>query len=203
MVITPVFFPDARAFRAWLRQHHRTGTEIVLRLAKAHVAHTGVTYGQALDEALCYGWIDGIRRGLDADTFTVRFTPRRPSSRWSQVNVRHAERLIQQKRMTRAGLAAFGTPATRPLYAHQGDEHHLTAAVERRLRTNRRAWRYFADETPSYRRGCLAWLADAKRAETRDKRLRVLIECSARGVRIPGYPARRRETASGRTAVAP
>lgn len=190
MATTPVFFPDARAFRAWLRQHHRTAAEIVVRLAKAHVAHTGVTYAHALDEALCHGWIDGIRRRFDADTFTVRFTPRRAKSIWSQVNVRHAERLIQAKRMTKAGLAAFGTPAARPVYAHQRNERVLTAAHERRLRAEGPAWTYFAGETPSYRRGCLAWLADAKRVETREKRMRVLVECSARGARIPGYPAR-------------
>ena len=190
MATTPVFFPDARRFRAWLRQHHRTGTEIVLRLAKAHIAHTGVTYAEALDEALCYGWIDGIRRRFDADTFTVRFTPRRAKSIWSQVNVRHAERLIQQKRMTKSGLTAFGTPDARPLYEHQRNESVLIAADQLRFRADRAAWTYFAGETPSYRRGCLAWLADAKRAETREKRMRILIECSARGVRIPGYPAR-------------
>ncbi|HEY4646469.1 MAG TPA: hypothetical protein VIH25_09335, partial [Steroidobacteraceae bacterium] len=103
----PTRFPTPAAFRAWLRKHHKSAPSLVLKIAKNHAAHLGVTYAQALDEALCFGWIDGVRRRLDKDSFSVRFTPRKPGSIWSTVNVRHVERLIKAKRMTPAGLAAF------------------------------------------------------------------------------------------------
>jgi uncharacterized protein YdeI (YjbR/CyaY-like superfamily) len=202
MATTPVFFPDARAWRTWLRQHHATATELVLRLAKVHVAHVGLTYAEALDEALCFGWIDGITRGVDADTFAVRFTPRRPRSAWSQPNVQRVQRLTRQKRMTKAGLGAFSARDESRGRDAQG-RGALSSADVRRFRAEPKAWAYFQGETPSYRRGCLAWLADAKRAETRERRLLVLIECSGKGGRIPLYPARRREATSGRRAVVP
>ena len=103
----PTFFRNAAAFRAWLRANHKTATEIDLRLVKNHVADTGVTYPEALDEALCYGWIDGVRRRFDADSYTQRFSPRRKGSIWSRVNIAHVQRLIAAKRMTKAGLAEF------------------------------------------------------------------------------------------------
>ena len=103
----PTFFRNAAAFRAWLRVNHKTATEITLRLVKNHAADTGMTYPEALDEALCYGWIDGVRRSFDADSYTQRFSPRRKGSVWSGVNIGHVGRLIAAKRMTKAGLAEF------------------------------------------------------------------------------------------------
>jgi uncharacterized protein YdeI (YjbR/CyaY-like superfamily) len=103
----PLFLSTAPAFRAWLQRHHASESEITLRLAKKHFADRGVTYEQALEEALCFGWIDGVRRAFDADTFTQRYTPRRPRSNWSAPNVERVRRLIAARRMTKAGLAAF------------------------------------------------------------------------------------------------
>ena len=100
-------FPYAAAFRAWLEQHHAAASELEIRLFKVHAAHRGITYAQALDEALCFGWIDGVRRRLDQDSFSQRFTPRRPRSIWSRVNIAHVERLKKAARMAQAGLAAF------------------------------------------------------------------------------------------------
>jgi uncharacterized protein YdeI (YjbR/CyaY-like superfamily) len=103
----PRAFRSPAAFRAWLESNHRTATALVVRLYKVAFAHRGITYPQALDEALCFGWIDGIRRGLDAESFSVRFTPRKARSIWSRVNVAHVERLTRDGRMTAAGLGAF------------------------------------------------------------------------------------------------
>jgi uncharacterized protein YdeI (YjbR/CyaY-like superfamily) len=183
---TPTHFKTPADFRSWLRTHHTTTSALVLRISKHHAAQTGVTYAQALDEALCYGWIDGIRRRLDADSFSVRFTPRTPRSNWSQVNVRHAERLIQVKRMTKAGLCAFeAREAGRTgIYSFEQRPTELAPPYRRRFRAVTAAWAYFQQEAPFYRRTSSFWVMSAKREATRLKRLDALIACSARRRRI-------------------
>jgi len=185
--VKPTFFRNAAAFRAWLRANHKTATEITLRLVKNHVADTGMTYPEALDEALCYGWIDGVRRRHDADSYTQRFSPRRKGSVWSGVNVGHVERLIAAKRMTRAGLAEFEKRDR--VVSYDRTAAPLQPQDEARFRRSAKAWAYFSAEAPSYRRACLLWLGDAKRDETRLKRLEILIDTSAKGLRLP--PLRR------------
>jgi len=182
-----LIFPNQASFRAWLRKHHRTSDCLVLRIAKNHAAHLGITYAQALDEALCFGWIDGVRRGLDTCSYSVRFTPRKPRSIWSRVNVRHAERLIQARRMTKAGLAAFHarTESRTGLYSFEQRPAQLGKAHLAALRRDRRAWTYFQQEAPWYRRTSSFWILSAKREETRQRRLAILIACSAKGERIP------------------
>ena len=136
---------DTVVFRAWLLKHHTSATELVLRLAKAHASASGITYAQALDEALCFGWIDGVRRRLDADGFSIRFTPRKPRSIWSRVNVAHAERLIREQRMTTAGMAAF--EARREdrtgVYAFEQRSPGLSEEYRRRFARRRAAWEVF------------------------------------------------------------
>lgn len=151
----------------------------------------GITYAEALDEALCHGWIDGVRRAVDAGSYSVRFTPRKAKSIWSLVNVRHAERLIQEGRMTAAGQKAFDArDASRTgVYSFEQKATALSPAYQRRFRANRAAWRYFEQEAPWYRRTSLHWVMSAKKEETRERRLATLIECSADAVRIP--PLRR------------
>ena len=181
----PTFFRNAAAFRAWLRANHKTATEITLRLVKNHVADTGVTYPEALDEALCYGWIDGVRRRYDADSYTQRFSPRRKGSIWSRVNIAHVQRLIAAKRMTKAGLAEFEKRDR--VISYDRAAAPLRPDDEARFRRTRQGAGPTSRRTPpSYRRACLLWLGDAKRDETRQQRLAVLIDNSARGLRIPG-----------------
>jgi len=179
------------AFRTWLRKHHRSKTAIVLRLAKVHAAGTGITYKEALDEALCFGWIDGIRRAHDADSFTVRFTPRKPGSIWSRVNVAHMQRLLAANKVTRAGLAAF--EARREdrtgIYSFEQRAPALAPEYRREFQKRLAAWTYFQQEAPWYRRTSSHWVMSAKREPTRRRRLETLIACSAEGVRIP--PLRR------------
>lgn len=182
--MTPAFFRTAAAFRAWLRANHKTASEITLRLVKNHAADTGVTYPEALDEALCYGWIDGVRRRHDADSYTQRFTPRRKGSIWSRVNVGHVERLIRQRRMTRAGLVEFEKRHDGPTYSYER-QAVLLPAEEARFRRHAKAWKDFSGRRPSYQRACLHWVTSARRDETRARRLRILIECSAAGAPIP------------------
>lgn len=184
---SPVHFTTPAAFRAWLRKHHTSATELVLRLAKVHASASGITYAQALDEALCFGWIDGVRRRLDDDGFSIRFTPRKPRSIWSRVNVAHAERLIREQRMTKAGMAAF--EARREdrtgVYAFEQRNPGLSEEYRRQFRTRRAAWKYFEGEAPWYRRTASHWVMSARREETRRKRLDTLISCSAEKQRIP------------------
>ena len=183
---TPTHFKTPAAFRAWLRRHHKTASALVLRISRTHATGTGVTYAQALDEALCYGWIDGVRRRIDAESFSVRFCPRKPRSIWSHVNVRHAERLIQAKRMTRAGLAAFEAreESRTGVYSFERQPAELTPAFRRRLQSNTAAWAYYQEEAPWYRRTSSHWVMSAKREETRIRRMEALIACSAVRTRI-------------------
>ena len=189
----PTHFKTPAAFRAWLRTHHRTAGSLVLRISRHHAADSGITYAQALDEALCHGWIDGVRRRLDAGSFSVRFSPRKPRSIWSRVNVRHAERLIQAGRMTKAGLAAFEAreESRTGVYSFEQRRTALTPAYRRRFQASQAAWAWFQQEAPWYRRTSSHWVMGAKREETRIKRLETLIACSGAGTRIG--PLRRPE----------
>jgi uncharacterized protein YdeI (YjbR/CyaY-like superfamily) len=159
----------------------------VVRCHKTHAADRGITYAEALDEALCFGWIDGVRRSVDGDTFSVRFTPRKPKSTWSRVNVAHVERLIQTGRMAEPGLAAFASRDDRRtgVYSFERRRATLGPAYTREFRANAAAWAYFQQQPPWYRRTSTHWVMSAKREETRVRRLATLIACSARRKAIP------------------
>ncbi len=193
----PRRFRTAAAFRGWLQANHATAREIIVRLHRVHAADQGMTYTQALDEALCYGWIDGVRRPFDADSFTVRFSPRKPKSTWSLVNVRHARRLIEEGRMREPGLAAFQARDTKRtgVYSFERRAPGPAPGCVKALRANRVAWSFFRSQPPWYQRTSTRWVMSAKKAETRSKRLATLVECSARGEPIP--PLRRPKRVQG------
>jgi uncharacterized protein YdeI (YjbR/CyaY-like superfamily) len=190
----PRGFASALAFRAWLEKHHHTHAELVVRCYKNHACRRGMTYFEALDEALCYGWIDGVRRSLDGDSFSVRFSPRRAGSRWSLVNTGRARRLRAKGRMRPAGLAAFRArdPEDTRLYSFESRPTELALELLDRLRADRRAWSFFQKQPPWYRRTASFWIMSAKRPETREKRFAILAEYSSRGTAIP--PLRRPAT---------
>jgi uncharacterized protein YdeI (YjbR/CyaY-like superfamily) len=145
-----------------------------------------VTYAQVLDEALCFGWIDGVRRRVDDDSFSVRFTPRKPRSIWSRVNIGHVERLTKSGRMRKPGLAAFEarTEARTGVYSFER-QTALAPAYARIVRANAAASAYYQSQAPWYRRTTTHWVMSAKREDTREKRLAILIACSARRTTIP------------------
>jgi uncharacterized protein YdeI (YjbR/CyaY-like superfamily) len=151
-----------------------------------------MTYRQALDEALCLGWIDGVRRSLDEASFSVRFTPRKPKSAWSAVNVARVGQLRAEGRMHPAGLAAFDA-RVKTGYSHESRPQALAPAYLKKLRANARAWRFFEAQPPWYRRTCAFWVMSARRPETRARRLDVLISSSERQESVPPLkrPARR------------
>jgi uncharacterized protein YdeI (YjbR/CyaY-like superfamily) len=184
---TPRAFRTPAAFRTWLEKNHATATELELRLFKVHAADRGITYTQALDEALCFGWIDGVLHRLDEHSFSQRYTPRKPKSTWSRRNIAHVERLTKEGRMAPAGLAAFNarTEARTGVYSFEQARPDLTPAFLKALRTNAAAWAFYQAQASWYRRTTGHWVMSAKREETRVKRLAILIDCSARGTRIP------------------
>jgi uncharacterized protein YdeI (YjbR/CyaY-like superfamily) len=182
----PTAFRSQAAFRRWLAKHHASAPELLVRLFKTHAAHRGLTYPQALDEALCYGWIDGVRQRFDAESFTIRFTPRKPRSTWSRVNVAHVERLIAAGRMAKPGLAAYAARDEQRtgLYSFERQAMALAPAYTRAFRGDAGAWAFFQAQPPWYRRTTTHWVMSAKREVTREKRLAQLVACSARRARI-------------------
>jgi uncharacterized protein YdeI (YjbR/CyaY-like superfamily) len=184
---TPRSFKTPAEWRAWLKANHQSSSEILVRLFKVHAAHRGVTYKQALDEALCYGWIDGIARRLDEDSYCLRFTPRRRHSIWSRVNVGHVQRLLKEKRMTPTGMAAFEARDEKrtAVYAFENRPKVLPPAMTRVFRANKPAWRFYQAQAPYYRRTTSYWVLSAKQEATRQRRLAALIDCCAHGSIIP------------------
>ncbi len=186
MISKPVGFGTPAAFRHWLKKNHAKAPELMLRCFKTHARAKGVTYLQALDEALCFGWIDGVRRSFDADTFVVRFTPRKAKSKWSTVNLRKFKRLTAARRVHRAGHAAY---RARDKHAKPYSFETKPATLDRTsaalLKANASAWSFFQAQPPWYRRITVFFVMSAKREETRGRRLALLISCSAAGRTIP------------------
>jgi uncharacterized protein YdeI (YjbR/CyaY-like superfamily) len=195
--VEPSFFASPAEFRAWLEEHHADEREVFVGFHKKATGRPSMTWTEAVREALCFGWIDGVRRSIDADSYANRFTPRKPRSNWSAVNVKHVEELIREGRMHPAGLAAYEAraPARTGVYSYeQRHEAKLDDAQDEQLRSNRRAWEFFQAQPPGYRQLAIYWVVSAKREETRARRLARLIEDSAQGRRIAQLapPERRR-----------
>jgi uncharacterized protein YdeI (YjbR/CyaY-like superfamily) len=181
------FFESAREFRAWLEAHHATERQLLVGYYKRGSGMPSMSWPESVDEALCFGWIDGVRKSLSEDAYTIRFTPRKPTSNWSAINVARVAALESLGRMRPAGRRAFEarTPERTGVYSFE----RSTAAVfspeeERRFRANRGAARFFDAQPPGYRRTVTHWVISAKREATRVRRLDQLIEDSARGRRL-------------------
>ena len=181
----PKFFKSQTAFREWLEKNHASAKELVVGFYKKQTGKPSVTYPEALDEALCFGWIDGVRKSLDDDSYTIRFSPRKRNSIWSNVNVRHVERLKQLGQMAPPGLAAFDArdPKRTGVYSFENRPRELAPEYEKIFRSKKKAWQFFEQEPPSIKRTCIFWVMSAKQEETRQRRLSQLIESSAKGVR--------------------
>ena len=176
----PVFFATPAAFRAWLEANHDTAAELWVGFHKKGSGLPSITWPEAVDEALCVGWIDGIRRRVDGASYAIRFTPRRPRSTWSAVNLGRVAELTREGRMRPAGLAAFEARAGTYPYEQRG-EAALDEQAEARFRARPEAWDFFRSRAPSYRKMMAWWVVSAKREETRRRRLDTLIEESAAG----------------------
>jgi uncharacterized protein YdeI (YjbR/CyaY-like superfamily) len=191
----PRFFRSSVEFRQWLHQHHATADVLWVGFFKRSTGKARFTWTESVDEALCYGWIDGIRKSVDGSRYTIRFTPRRRASRWSAVNVRRARTLIREGRMRPAGLRAFRARPTakQDAYSYENRPADLPAAYLRRLRADRRAWAFWRSQPRGYRRTATWWILSAKQESTRLRRLSTLMEDSREGNRIPLLSRRPRE----------
>jgi len=184
----PVFFATEAEFRRWLETNHETACELLVGFWKKGSGRTSIDWPQARDQALCFGWIDGIRRSLGNDSYTIRFTPRRAGSIWSKVNVERFEALKSAGLMTRLGEAAYERDKHRSgVYSYEKEAAKLAPEEEALFRKNRAAWVDWEKRPPGYRKTVLGWIAGAKRPETRSKRLLELISTSALGRRLPQY----------------
>jgi uncharacterized protein YdeI (YjbR/CyaY-like superfamily) len=183
----PRFFATPAAFRAWLDANHGRETELLVGFYKKGSGKPSITWPESVDEALCYGWIDGVRRSLGDESYAIRFSPRKPSSIWSNVNIAKVKALLAAGRMTPAGVAAWERrdPERSGIYLFERNNPvAFDAEAERRFRRSRRAWTFFQAQPPGYRRLATHYVTSAKRSETRERRLAILIECSARGERL-------------------
>jgi uncharacterized protein YdeI (YjbR/CyaY-like superfamily) len=181
-----IFFSKPEKLRDWFQRHHSSEPEVWVGFHKKHTGTRSITWPESVDEALCFGWIDGIRKSIDADRYKIRFTPRRRGSIWSAVNIRRIEALAKEKRMHAAGLAAFSLRRENKsgIYSYEQRSEQLPDPYAARLRRHKKAWEFFQAQPPSYRKAIAWWIVSAKKEETRDKRLLRLISESAVGRRL-------------------
>jgi len=182
----PKFFPTPGHFRQWLAQHHRTARELLVGYYKKDTGRPSITWPESVAEALCFGWIDGIRRRLDDQSYAIRFTPRRPRSTWSAINIRLVKELEAAGQMTPAGRAAFAArvPEKSRLYTYaQRQPPRLAPALLRPFKKNKAAWAFFAAQAPSYQKKAVRWVMSAKSEATRESRFARLLAASAAGQR--------------------
>jgi uncharacterized protein YdeI (YjbR/CyaY-like superfamily) len=188
MFSEPLFFAAAADFRAWLEGHHDRAKELYVGFYKADTGKPSLTWDESVDEALCFGWIDGVRKRIDEERYMIRFTPRRPGSKWSRKNVASVARLRREGKMRPAGLAAYetgGAGGEPPGYSFEREEPPELDPAQRQLfQEQAAAWAFFRDQPPGYRRIVTHWVVSAKREGTRQRRLGRLIEVSAAGERL-------------------
>jgi uncharacterized protein YdeI (YjbR/CyaY-like superfamily) len=190
----PRLWPSQAAFRAWLEKHHDRVPELWVGFWNKASGRKGMTYPEAVDEALCWGWIDGVKKNVDGERYTNRFTPRKAVSKWSDVNLRRYAELKAAGRVAPPGRAAFARydPAKHRAYSFEARPEALPRELEAEFRRHRDAWAFFQAQPQGYRRTAIHWMAIAKREETRLRRLAKLVEVSAAGERLPmlgGGPA--------------
>jgi uncharacterized protein YdeI (YjbR/CyaY-like superfamily) len=183
----PKFFKTPEEFHAWMEKNHTTANELLVGYYKVHTKKASLTWSQSVDVALCYGWIDGIRPWGDEESYAIRFTPRKPRSRWSRINIAKVKELTKAGMMRPAGLAAFEKrDASDPGYSIKDRSNVFPPAYEKRFKANKKAWKYFTSQTPSRQRTAIFWVISPKQEETRLRRLDALMaDC---GKDKPNWP---------------
>ena len=184
--MNPRFFKTPAAFRNWLAANHGKSKELLVGFYKKNSGKPSITWPESVDEALCFGWIDGIRKRIDGDSYMIRFTPRKTNSVWSAVNIRNLERLIKEGRVQPAGLKAYAARKEyrSGIYSYEQRSPELVEPYARMLRRNKAAWKFFQAQPPSYRKMMNWYIVSAKQEETRLKRLAKLIEASQNQQRL-------------------
>ena len=180
------FFATQAAFREWLATHHKTETELIVGFYKVGSGKPSMTWSQSVDQALCFGWIDGVRKSIDDESYSIRFTPRRSTSIWSTVNIKKVEELNQSGLMTPAGQKAFElrTENKSGIYAYEKEPVCLEPNYESQFKMNTLAWDFFQAQAPSYKKVMIHWIMNAKQEKTRLARLEKTIEISGQQKRM-------------------
>ena len=196
MTIEPRFFKKPADFRKWLQKNHETAAELWVGLYKKHTGKPSITWPEVVDQVLCFGWIDGIRKSIDAEAYMNRVTPRRKGSNWSAVNIKRVQELREAGLMTPAGERAFAERDASKVnqYSFERDHAEFSPAQQTAFRKNRKAWAFFQAQPPHYRKQMTWWVISAKQASTQERRLARLIDDCAAGIRIqPMQPAPRKK----------
>lgn len=181
--MTPKFFADPKELRKWLEKNHEKETELIVGFHKVNSGKASITWSQSVDQALCFGWIDGVRKSIDENTYQIRFTPRKSTSIWSAVNIRKIEELTAAGLMRPAGMASFKNRKEdkSKIYPHENEEMKFSPDLEKQFKANKIAWKYFQSLAASYRKSSGNWVMSAKQESTRIKRLTGLIKDSEAG----------------------
>ncbi len=181
-----VFFPTQKDLRKWFEKNHKVEKELFVGYYKVSSGRPSVTWSGSVDEALCFGWIDGIRRTVDKQSYCIRFTPRNPKSNWSAINIRKVEELKKLGLMKTEGLKAFGfrKESNSKIYSYENPPLEFSPEFKKIFKTNKKAWLYYQSETPTYRKVTTRWVMSAKQDSTRTRRLMELIYDSAAGKKI-------------------
>jgi len=195
--VKPTFFVSAAALRRWLAAHHATERELLVGFHHRGSGKGGITYPEARDEALCFGWIDGVRRNFSASSYVIRFTPRKPGSNWSNVNIARVQALAAAGRMRTAGLKEFRARRKAREYLYEARPKRLGPPYLKQLRANEKAWSFFSSQPPWFRRTAASWVMTAKMEPTRLRRLRALIAAAERGERPTPFIIPMRERRGG------
>jgi uncharacterized protein YdeI (YjbR/CyaY-like superfamily) len=181
-----IFFSNQFEFRSWLNEYHKKETELIVGFYKKRTGKPSMTWSESVDEALCFGWIDGIRKTIDKESYSIRFTPRNPSSNWSAVNIKKAEALIKNGLMQPAGLSLYRNRVEDKsrLYSYENKPVKLPEDYEKKFKANSRAWNFFAAQSPSYQKTIFFWILSAKQQATQLSRLDKAIKESEQQKRI-------------------
>ena len=180
--MTPIFFAKKADFRKWLLKNHKKETELLVGFYKVGSGKPSMTWSESVDEALCFGWIDAVRKSIDKDSYQIRFTQRKPTSIWSAVNIKKVEELTKAGLMQPAGLESFKKriESKSRIYSHEKEAEELPGDFKKQLKANKKAWDYFQSLAPGYKKLSTHWVMGAKQETTRIKRLHQLIaDCAA------------------------
>ncbi len=182
----PIFFPNQSEFRKWLEKNHKTETELLVGYYKVDSGKPSMTWSESVDQALCFGWIDGVRRSIDSESYCIRFTPRKPTSIWSNVNIKKMEELTKSGLMQPAGLAIFEKRKEdkASYYTYMKEELVLPEEYEKKFKENPKAWEFFMKQAPSYRKVIIYRIVSAKQESTRLSRLKAVIEANEQQKRM-------------------
>jgi uncharacterized protein YdeI (YjbR/CyaY-like superfamily) len=178
----PIFFPSQAELRKWFEKNHLKEKELIVGFYKSGTGKPTITWPQSVDEALCFGWIDGVRKSIDDESYMIRFTPRKPGSNWSAINIKKIEELTKQGLMYPAGLEAFSRRQEKKskIYAYEKEPVALSKAYEKLFKANKKAWAWFQSQAPSYQKVATHWIMTAKQESTQQSRLQTLItDCEA------------------------